>query len=465
MPPRALLRLLAAPALVCLVASAALAQEDTTPPVLLDFTASPTVFDAGPAPVTIDWCLTARDDLSGVAQLRVASVAPAHWFDTGVFSVTTTVEGTFCGSVVVSQFTPYGTNNVNVEVRDSAGNTIDAVVGGGSDPTVFDLCDFGPCQLENRLESGLPDGDDDGIPDDADNCPGDPNPDQEDADFDLIGDVCDPFPDDRDNEQAQCEADLGICLEFTDLCTQDADCDPGSTCVGGVCSADPACRGVADCPTGEVCNPFTGQCVVDATCGVHADCPAGWICVGGACQEAVGCAADADCPPGTFCLGDVCFLNPTCATDTDCPADERCDGGFCQPVECVADVDCNEGWECLFNRCVLGGACEQDQDCPAGTECLLGFCAPLDLPLDEDGDGEPDVSDECSGTAPGEAVDDAGCSLDQFCRSIDVSTRLGRRICRRSDWMNDEPLGGRGSRDCGLDRDLPGPQDDRCVPR
>ena len=73
---------------------------------------------------------------------------------------------------------------------------------------VLDLCEFGPCEIVNRLEGDLPDTDGDGTPDDADNCPDDPNPGQEDMDLDLIGDVCDPFPDDRDNEKAQCFADL-----------------------------------------------------------------------------------------------------------------------------------------------------------------------------------------------------------------------------------------------------------------
>jgi hypothetical protein len=60
--------------------------------------------------------------------------------------------------------------------------------------------------------SMLPDQDGDGIPDIADNCPADANPDQ--SDRDLIGDLCDPFPDDRDNEKEQCFADLdaGVCV-------------------------------------------------------------------------------------------------------------------------------------------------------------------------------------------------------------------------------------------------------------
>ncbi len=56
-----------------------------------------------------------------------------------------------------------------------------------------DYCAFGPCVIENRPSAGLPDGDNDGIPDDADNCPSIANSDQADHDHDLIGDVCDPL--------------------------------------------------------------------------------------------------------------------------------------------------------------------------------------------------------------------------------------------------------------------------------
>ncbi len=56
-----------------------------------------------------------------------------------------------------------------------------------------------------------PDGDGDGVPDTDDNCPEIGNPAQEDADGDGSGDPCDPFPDDADHEQAQCEADRAAC--------------------------------------------------------------------------------------------------------------------------------------------------------------------------------------------------------------------------------------------------------------
>ena len=48
-----------------LVGSQALAQQDTSPPVLTDFTISPVVFDTGPGPVTVTWCADVHDDLSG----------------------------------------------------------------------------------------------------------------------------------------------------------------------------------------------------------------------------------------------------------------------------------------------------------------------------------------------------------------------------------------------------------------
>lgn len=55
------------------------------------------------------------------------------------------------------------------------------------------------------------DGDEDGIRDEIDNCPSVSNADQSNIDGDLLGSACDPFPDDPDNEQAQCTQDLSEC--------------------------------------------------------------------------------------------------------------------------------------------------------------------------------------------------------------------------------------------------------------
>ncbi len=50
------------------------------------------------------------------------------------------------------------------------------------------------------LEYNAVDDDDDGVPNDEDNCPDIPNPNQENADNDDFGDACDICPNDADND-------------------------------------------------------------------------------------------------------------------------------------------------------------------------------------------------------------------------------------------------------------------------
>jgi hypothetical protein len=63
---------------------------------------------------------------------------------------------------------------------------------------------------------------------------------------------------------------------------------------------------------------------------------------------------------------------------------------------------------------------------------------------DADGDGEHDDTDACPGTSAG-AVDQAGCSLAQFCAGYAVSGTNRNSPCNQADWENDEPL---GAEDC-----------------
>lgn len=260
--------------LLILASGDAFAQEDTTPPVLLDFAISPVVFDTGLGPVDITWCTTARDDLAGLddATLFAKGVASGHGLigSSANFQTDETdpLRGVACETKTLPQFSPYDTYALTVTLHD--------IIPNSSSPPLS-TCGFGPCELVNRPEFGLPDSDDDGEPDDSDNCPDDANEDQADADLDLIGDACDPYPDDRDNEQAQCDEDLDVC----------------------------------------------------------------------------------------------------------------------QAQQVFQDTD----W-----------------------------------------DGEEDSTDACPNTPSGEAVDQAGCSLGQFCSSIDTSINAGNAICGASDWGNDEPL-------------------------
>jgi hypothetical protein len=60
--------------------------------------------------------------------------------------------------------------------------------------------------------------------------------------------------------------------------------------------------------------------------------------------------------------------------------------------------------------------------------------------IDEDGDGEPDLTDHCPDTPTFADVDTAGCSQQQFCRGIEIREGRNRLRCTLSDWKNDEPI-------------------------
>ncbi len=207
--------LLAIAGLVAAVMSApVLAQQDTTAPELLDFTIAPLTFDTGAASVTLQVCGTARDDLSGLDVLQVtAQNVEGGLFNVGVSFPSGAMMDTLCAQFSVPRFVRYGTFFLAVQVYDAIGNVRSyAHPLFLPPPNAFpDLCSIGACEVVNRASVGLSDIDGDGVPDDADNCPDVSNADQADRDIDGVGDACDPFPNDRDNEQAQCEADLAAC--------------------------------------------------------------------------------------------------------------------------------------------------------------------------------------------------------------------------------------------------------------
>jgi len=71
---------------------------------------------------------------------------------------------------------------------------------------------------------------------------------------------------------------------------------------------------------------------------------------------------------------------------------------------------------------------------------------------DADGDGVPDLSDNCAATPPSTAVDAQGCSRAQFCAAFPVTTKTEQKACRKADWNNDEPLMTKKTADCLYDK-------------
>ena len=96
--------------------------------------------------------------------------------------------------------------------------------------------------------------------------------------------------------------------------------------------------------------------------------------------------------------------------------------------------------ECSIGDCMKRlGACEAARKtCEAARQRLQDQ---LDaITADPDGDRVPAVLDLCLSTPAGAAIDDRGCSQDQFCRRINLFAPSGAAICRRADWKSDEPL-------------------------
>src|SRR5262245_11645961 len=90
----------------CVAASAprrALAQQDTTPPIITGFTISPTTFDSGLGPVILTACVSAQDDLSGLQYFVVmlCSISGCRDYSISESFVSGSLTGTACGQTTV----------------------------------------------------------------------------------------------------------------------------------------------------------------------------------------------------------------------------------------------------------------------------------------------------------------------------------------------------------------------------
>jgi hypothetical protein len=250
-----------------------------------------------------------------------------------------------------------------------------------------------------------PDGDGDGIGDDADNCRTIPNADQRDRDGDGVGDACDNCPNLCNFEQADTDNDAA-----GDVC----DCNPTEPTIGS-CDDDNRC-------TDDLCDPQTGCSHADNTnpCDDGSACTTGDVCSGGTCTG----GTPVSCDDGNDCTVDVCVPTATgnpcmhtfapagdaCGDPTagDCNHPDTCDGaGICTPNLAPDGSLCGDaGTECTNQDRCLAGACQDNGFQPAGTACgdpSGGAC------------DHPDACDGAGACATNHAADGTACDDGNVC--------------------------------------------------
>jgi hypothetical protein len=133
------------------------------PPEVVDFTVTPVTFDASSAAVTLSWCVTARDDLSGLDRVVFINAGRVDTPGVGLPgqyqgsrpSFSGELEGTVCGTVVIPQFAPIGRYIVTLLLEDRTGNRLTAAHPDSYQPGTFpgadeqDLCTVGVCEVQN----------------------------------------------------------------------------------------------------------------------------------------------------------------------------------------------------------------------------------------------------------------------------------------------------------------------------
>jgi len=255
---------------------------------------------------------------------------------------------------------------------------------------------FVDTDLDGAADCVDEDDDDDTIPDASDNCPVDPNLDQENYDGDEQGDACDD-DDDNDgvNDGDDCEPKNGAvhpgaveaCDGVDNDCNGEIDdnlCDDGNSCTIDGCNADGSCAHEADnsqlCDDGSICSQVD-KCV-DGVCeGLNPIlCDDGNPCTDDSCDAVAGCL--------------TAFNTSGCEDGSQCTINDTCANGTCQPGP---NKDCDDGSPCTLDQCDPKQGCKY-QPTNEGVGC------------NKDGLGQCQASKCQAGQCAAYNVDGVGCN-------------------------------------------------------
>lgn len=241
-------------------------------------------------------------------------------------------------------------DTMNINKNQSVTTQVDMVLDSVGDYVVMAVIDEDNVKIEfddtNNSDIAIltaypdNDADNDGVPDDEDNCPDVPNPDQLDSDLDGVGDACDNCPMIANPDQIDSDGDsvgdaCDVCPGYDDLADVDTDAVPD------------ACD---NCP--GIYNPDQADSDGDS--------------FGDACDNCPG-IANADQLDGDFDgVGDVCDNCPTVANvdQVDADADgvgDACDNCPQDPNPDQADSDGN-GIGDVCDACCVGVRGNTDGD-------------------------------------------------------------------------------------------------------
>ena len=273
---------------------------------------------------------------------------------------------------------------------DGTGNACDAAEGscsnGVSDDTDADVdCDDTDCAADPACAAPGDDDDGDGVLNATDNCPSVANPGQENTDGDGLGNACDDSEGDCDNGVTDDTDALVDCADVTDALVDcaDPDCAAAANCLDddsdGVPNIADNCDNVANPGQedgdgdgfGNACDGSEGLCNNGASDDTDGDVD---------CADA-DCAADPVCTnPGGDDDGDgVPNASDNCPADAN-PGQENGDGDGFGDVCDNSEGDCGNG----LNDDIDGDVDCADSECSATPNCV-----------DDDGDGVPNVFDNC----------------------------------------------------------------------